>query len=89
MQESKSDEVVTFLEARSTRSDDGQCASMACAGVDRITNVTHSVNQRRVTDLSSQSANEHFDQLRIVLVRVFPNTFAQLGAREDTGRLAH
>ena len=62
---------------------------MACAGVDRITNVTHGVNQRRITDLSSQPADEHFDQFCIVFVWMFPNTFAQLGTREDTGRLAH
>ena len=62
---------------------------MVFAGVDRITNVTHGVNQRRITDLSSQPADEHFDQLGIVFVWVFPNTFAQLGAREDTARLTH
>jgi hypothetical protein len=66
-----------------------QCTSMAFAGVNRITNMTHGVNQRRITDLSSQPANEDFDQLRIVLVRMFPNTFAQFGAREDTGRFPH
>jgi len=67
-----------------------QChVSMVFAGVDRITNVTHGLNQRWITDLSSQPANKHFDELCIVFVRVFPNTFAQLGAREDTARLAH
>jgi len=62
---------------------------MTFAGVNRVTNVTHSVNQGRITDLSSQPADEDFDQLRIVLVRVFPNAFAQLGAREDASGLAH
>ena len=62
---------------------------MVFADVNRITNMTHGVNQRRITDLSSQPADEYFDQLCIVLVRVFPNTFAQLGAREDATRLPH
>ena len=67
-----------------------QChASIMFAGVDHVTNVTHGANQRGITDLSSQPANEHFDEFCIVFVRVFPNTFAQLGAREDAARLAH
>ena len=66
-----------------------QCTSMAFAGVNRITNMTRGVNKRRIADLSSQPADEDFDQLRIVLVRVFPNMFAQFGAREDAGRFPH
>ena len=62
---------------------------MAFAGVDGITNVTDGANQRRIPDLSTQPADEDFDQFCIVFVWVFPNTFAQLGAREDTGRLTH
>ena len=62
---------------------------MAFPAVDRITNMTHGVNQRRITDLSSQPADEYFDQFCVVVVRVFLNTFAQLSAREDTGRLPH
>jgi hypothetical protein len=64
-------------------------ALIAFVRVDGITNVTDGMNQRRITDLSSQPANEDFDQLCIVFVWVFPNTFAQLGAREDTARLTH
>ena len=63
--------------------------SLAFVVVDRVTHVTDGMNQRRIADLSSQPTDEHFDQLCIVFVRVFPNTFAQLGAREYTARLAH
>ena len=40
----------SYLRNRAT----DQCTSMAFAGVDRITNMTHGVNQRRITDLSSR-----------------------------------
>src|SRR4029077_13030090 len=55
----------------------------------RVANVADGVNQRRITDLSSQPEDENLDQLRIVLVRVFPNALAQLGARENAPRLTH
>ena len=50
--------------------------------LDRIADVANGVNQRRITDLLSETADENFDQLRMVLMRVFPNAFAQFGARE-------
>ena len=56
---------------------------------DRITNVTHGVNQRRITNFSSQPSDENLDQLRVVFVCVFPDAFAKLRAREDTARLPH
>src|SRR5947207_14741437 len=55
---------------------------------DRITDVAHSVNQRRITNLFSQPADENFDQLRVVLMRVFPNAFAKLRAWEDAAGLS-
>ena len=87
----KSNDVVTFLETLPACLQPGAAchASIAFAGVDGITNVTDGVNQRRITDPSAQPADEDFDQLCIVFMWVCPNTFAQLGAREDTGRLAH
>jgi hypothetical protein len=45
--------------------------------------VANGVNQRRITDLFSQPTDEHFDQLRVVLMRVFPNAFGQLRSRKD------
>ncbi len=47
------------------------------------------MNQRRITDLSSESADENFDELRVVLMRVFPNALAEFRVRENTARLQH
>jgi hypothetical protein len=47
------------------------------------------MNEERVADFFSQPSDENFDQLRIVFVRVLPNTFAQFSAREDAAWLAH
>ena len=56
---------------------------------DRISDVPHGVNQRRITNLFSQPADEDFDELRIVLMRVFPNALTQLRACENAARLPH
>jgi len=56
---------------------------------DRIANVAHGVNQRGIADLFSEPADENFDQLCIVLMRVFPNSLAQLRARKNAARLPH
>ena len=52
------------------------------AGIDRIADVAYGVNQRRITELFSQPTDEHFDQLRVVFMRVFPNAFAQFCSRK-------
>jgi hypothetical protein len=59
------------------------------SGLDGITNVADGVNQRWITNFLSQPAYENFDELRIVLMLMFPNAFTQLGARKDTTRLPH
>src|SRR5215468_10357939 len=58
-------------------------------GGEGVTDVANGVNQRRVAELLSQSTNEHFNQLGVVFVCVFPDTLAQLRAREHASRLAH
>jgi len=47
------------------------------------------VNQRRFAKFPSEPTNEHFNQLGIVFVGVFPNAFAQLRPREHAAGLAH
>jgi hypothetical protein len=46
------------------------------AGADGIAYVTHSLNKRRIADLSSQAPDENLYQLGVIFVRVFPNPFA-------------
>lgn len=64
-------------------------ASMRSAGVDHIANVTHGANERWIADPFSQTSNEHFHQLRVILVGMFPNAFAEFGACKDASRLPH
>ena len=71
------------------RKETGRRDVSEAARIDRVAHVANGMNQRRITDLSSEPANEYFDQLGIILMRVFPNALAQLGARENTARLPH
>ena len=63
--------------------------SVALARIDRIADVADGVNQRRIADFFPQPANEHFDELRIVLMGMFPNALAEFRAGEDAARLPH
>src|SRR5437773_4772473 len=57
--------------------------------VNCVAHVAHRVNQRWITDLLSQTPDENFHQLSIVLVFVFPDAFAEFSAGKDTAWLAH
>src|SRR5206468_6262204 len=54
-----------------------------------ISDVANRVDQRGFAQLFSQSTNEHFNQLGVVFVCVFPDALAQLRAREDAAWFAH
>ena len=62
--------------------------STAWAGIDRITNAAHSVNQGRVADFFAQSSDKNFYELRVVFMLVFPNGFAEFGAGKNAARFA-
>src|SRR5215510_7563372 len=62
---------------------------LTSGGGDGITYMANSVNQRRFAELLSESTNEHFNQLGVVFVFVFPDAFAQFRAREHASGLAH
>ena len=63
--------------------------NFALGAADGIADVANGVDQRRFTELFPEPANEHFNQFSIVFVRVLPNTFTQLRAREDATRFPH
>src|SRR4030095_7681649 len=54
-----------------------------------ITDVAHRVNQRRIADLLSQSPDENFYELSVILVFMFPDAFAEFSTGEHAVGLAH
>ena len=63
--------------------------NFSLGAADGIADVANGVNQRRLTELFPEPANEHLNQLGIVFVRVLPHAFAQLRAREHAARFPH
>lgn len=63
--------------------------NFALGTANRVAHVANGLNQGRFAQLFSESANEHFNQLGIVFVRMLPNPFAQLRACEDASRFPH
>ena len=57
--------------------------------MNRVADVTHRTNQRRITDFFSQSSDENLHQFRVIFVLVLPNAFTQFSAGKDTARLTH
>jgi hypothetical protein len=63
--------------------------NFALGAADCVAYVANRVNQRRLTELFPEPANEHLNQLGIVLMRVLPHAFAQLRACEHAAWFAH
>ena len=63
--------------------------NFALGAADGIAYVANRLNQRRFTEFFPEPANEHLNQLRIVLMSVLPDAFAQFCAREHAARFPH
>src|ERR1700732_2469776 len=55
----------------------------------RVSNMAHGVNQWRITDFFSQTADEDFHQFGVVFMGMLPNAFSYFGPREYTIRFTH